>query len=256
MSNAAAVAEPFKLEAQRHRKNALKAQASGDHALAAREFELAVAPLREAIHRLESIGAPDPDAPGPASEGEREIALQLADCWGMLGGVYRTAGDLHAAREAYDSGARYESSPRFNILNTYNQVNRLVVRVLHRPALLADPAPPVDGLPGGESLPELLARAAAEIDRQLNAKREDKAWALADLMMVRVLGGLEGAEEALAELDTNVSDVFPYQSALKVIRELVDRELPMRDHLVRIGELLRYRLPAHLRGEPVGQPAG
>lgn len=247
--------ESYKLRSRRHRNRALQARdEERDDARAASDFAKAVAAMREALRYLEEIGAPDPEAKELPSEGEIEVAEQLADCWGMLGGVYRAQGDLEQSKLAYDSGYRYESSKRFNILNTYNQVNRLVLRIILNPELLADVPPLVTDGADNEKRPmlDLLHDAADEIERQLREGRRDRAWALADLVMVRVLGRLDGIDGALSALDeSSEGDPFPYQSTLKVIRELVQLNLPVRDKLLVVGERLRQRLPDTMQGKPL-----
>jgi hypothetical protein len=226
--------EPYRLRAKRYRNHAVEARAQGGPDAAGQLFDRAAHTLREAIGYLEGLGVPDPRATDPATGEEVEIARQLADCWGMLGGIHRTAGDLDAARVAYDRGAEYESTPRFRILNTYNQVNGLVIRILAHPEFLSRPGGMVDDVPGQPPQPmgALLARAADEIQRQLDAGREDIPWALADLALVRVLGGLDGVDSAVAALDrSSPVETFPFESALKVVRELAECGLPMRSAL-------------------------
>jgi hypothetical protein len=70
--------------------------------------------------------------------------------------------------------------------------------------------------------------------------------------MVRALGGLAGVESALSALDdSSANDPFPYHSTLKVIRELLQMKVPVRDALVAVGEHFRQRLPEAMRGEPL-----
>ncbi len=242
--------EPLKRRSRYHRNEALEALKEGDTKQATEEFESSREAIREAIRRLQDLGAPDLSSPKRASEAEITIAEQLADCFGILGGVYRSKGDLREARNAYDEGNKYESSNRFNVLNTYNRVNRLVVRILENPDLLSDSSPPVMDIEGAPTMRQLLKETDEEIERQLREGRRDRAWALADLAMVRLLGGLPNFELALNDLDeSSANDPFPYSSMLKVIRELIDRRLPMDNELTIAGERLRAKLPETMRGE-------
>jgi hypothetical protein len=81
-------------------------------------------------------------------EWRARIADELADCWGNLGGVERRwafelAGDpplrlehLDRSIAAYDEGYHYEQmDPRRR--STYNRLNRLIVRLLRNPQILA-----------------------------------------------------------------------------------------------------------------------
>ncbi|MFY9570397.1 MAG: hypothetical protein WAV20_03210, partial [Blastocatellia bacterium] len=243
--------EPYKLRARRHRGKALDALESGDAVHAQKEFEKAHRALAEALDHLRSLGVPDLEVAKPAREGEIAIAGQIADCHGMIGGIYRTEGKFSEAIQEYDKGYMYESSRRFNILNSYNRVNRLVLRILDKPKLLFNPMPVGDVHPQeGKSMRQLLRDCAVEIDRQLREGRADKAWALADLALVRLLGGLEGVETALDALDESAKDYFPYESMLKVIRDLTQKQLAVAG-LVDVGERLRRKLPQSIQGEPL-----
>jgi hypothetical protein len=253
MSVLAARMDEYKQRSRRFRNDALEAQKHAPEE-AREQFEMAAETVRDAIGYLRRLGDPDPRALDLAPEDEVEIARQLADCWGMLGGVYRAAGELSNAKDAYDTGAVYEKSPRFRILNTYNQVNRLVVRILEQPDLLSPAGDVVTDLPERRDVPmrALLREMADEIERQLHEGRPDRPWALADLLMVRVLGELEGVGAALAALDeSSANDTFPYESTLKVVRELMTRRLHVHDQLVSVGAQLQSRLPPDAQGEPI-----
>ncbi len=246
MSDLSKRLEPYKQRSRRHRNSAIKALEDGAAVKAASEFKRSHEVMDEALQYLRDLGAPHLKAAEEATEGEIAVAEQLADCWGIIGGVYRAQGDLEGARVAYDNGYAYESSKRFNILNTYNRVNRLVVRILQCPQLLSDPPPLVTNVAKHEkqTMPELLGEASEEIERQLRKGRQDRAWALADCAMVRLLGGLDGVDRTLNDLDSiSKNDPFPYHSMLKVIRELTQRQLPMKDKLIAVGERLRQKLP-------------
>lgn len=256
MNDLKSILEPFKKRSRYHRNEALDAQHDGDFEQAEQDFTAARAAINDAIKCLVDLGVPDPESTERASEAECLIAAQLADCWGILGGVYRAQGDnyLEDAKKAYDEGNKYESSPRFNILNSYNRVNRLVVRVLKDPNLLSEPQPVVNDIEGPDkkTMRELFSETDAAIEQQLVAGRSDRPWALADLAMVRLLGELPNVDIALKDLDESTSnDPFPCESMLKVLRELIARNLPMNDKLISAGERLRTKLPPMLQGEPL-----
>lgn len=258
MGDLSSLLETYKLKSRRHRNKALSALEDGDAERARAEFGESIRVMEGALQYLNDIGAPDPRHEESASAGEAEVAEQLADCWGIIGGVYRAEGRLAAAKDAYDKGYEFESSKRFNILNTYNRVNRLVVRILQNPELLSDPPPAVTDIPEqeGRTMASLLGEAAEEIERQLPDRHKDRAWALADLAMVRLLGRQGGVDAALNALgESSKNDSFPYHSMLKVIRELAEVQLPMADKLVEVGESLRGKLPDAMRGQPLESAA-
>jgi len=83
---------PFKLRAKRHRGNMITALASGDRFKAEEEFRNAESAIYEAFQYLAKYERPDPETPGHASEGEIAVAEQLADFWGIQGGLYAREG--------------------------------------------------------------------------------------------------------------------------------------------------------------------
>src|SRR5690349_9782334 len=112
--------EPYKLRARRHRGRMVAALESGDSDAAAAEFTSAKAAIDEGFAFLERYDVPDLDATDLAGDGEREVAEQLADLWGIQGGLYRSRGDesqndFSEAVRAYDEGTKYEMSKRFRI---------------------------------------------------------------------------------------------------------------------------------------------
>ena len=260
MSDLKSLLESFKKRSRYHRVQALEALKKDQKERAEKSFNASRAAILEAIEKLETLGVPDPQSSEQAGEAEILMAKELADCWGILGGIYRAQGrdSWSDAIKAYDDGYIYEASTRFNILSTYNRVNRLVVRILKNPDLLSVPPPVVEDIkpPTKKTMPELLSETDNEIERQLREGRTDRVWALADLAMVRLLGDSPNVNVALDDFDKSAgNDVFPYDSMLKVIRELVDRNLPMQHRLISTGERLRARLPRTLQGEPLSQTA-
>ena len=256
MNDLKRVLDAFKRRSRYHRDAALEARKDKNSTLEDEEFNAAIAAINEAIESLQALGVPDPQSTERASEAEIVIANQMADCRGILGGIYRAQG-RHSWSNAiaeYDKGYIYESSTRFNILSTYNRVNRLVLRILKDPKLLSDPAPIVENIEGSfsQTMPELLSETDNEIERQLRNGRTDRVWALADLAMVRLLGNSPNVDVALDDFDKSAgNDVFPYESMLKVIRELVAQKLPMQSNLISVGERLRAKLPLSLQGKPL-----
>lgn len=250
--------EPYKLRARRHRSKMLRALDIGERATADTEFGNAKAAIDEGFAFLRQYEQPDPAADGPAGEGEAAVAEQLADLWGIEGGLCRSRGDrtrdesgrgdLDHAIDAYDSGWEYEGAQRFRILSSYNTVNRLILRILRTPGIL-DSTEPVPGL--GKNMRDLLEDAAASIERQLDMGREDSAWALADLAMIELLRGGSDIASVLAQLDdATLADPYPLQSTLNVIRDLVRAGVD-RERLVAAGEHLRSNLPEGMKGPPV-----
>jgi hypothetical protein len=136
------------------------------------------------------------------NDADKKHAQRLYECMGSLGGTWRDAADLEAddekkrshwdhSIEYYDEGYRIESGthedyPDFEFHDSYNLLQRLVVRVLREPRCLRDG----DTQLGRDlNVPAELARAERIINDQLRGPRKDDAWAMADLAMLLILGG-------------------------------------------------------------------
>lgn len=249
---------PFKLRAKRHRGNMIAALANGDRSKAEEEFRSAESAIDEAFQYLAKYERPDPETPERASEGEIAVAEQLADFWGIRGGLYRSrgsalpdgSGDLETAIQAYDRGAVYELSERFGLLNSYNTVNRLVLRIIRQPDILeAEEAVPGDT----KRMADLLEDAAKLIEAQLDKGRTDVAWALADLAMIELLCDGIDLEPILEQFDeATVTDKYPLESMLNVIRDLLRAGIRPRGRFVRTGEQIRGKLPEPMKGPALG----
>lgn len=250
---------PFKLRAKRHRGNMIMALANGDRDRAQEEFRGAELALDEAFRYLDKYESPDPEAPGRASEGETAVAEQLADFWGIRGGLYRSRGsalpddgshDLETAIQAYDRGSRYELSERFGLLNSYNTVNRLVLRIIRQPDILTAE----EAVPGNRKrMADLLEEAAKLIEAQLDKGRTDVAWALADLAMIELLCDGSDLEPILEQFDeATVTDKYPLESMLNVIRDLLRAGVRPRRRFVQTAEQIRAKLPEPMKGPALG----
>jgi tetratricopeptide (TPR) repeat protein len=136
------------------------------------------------------------------SETDKEHAQRLYQCLGSLGGTWRDAAELepdtrkkqsnwNQSITCYDDGYKIESGtnelyPDFKFCDSYNLLQRLVVRILREPRCL------VDGdkeLGRGLNVPKELANAEREINNQLDGPRKEDAWAMADLAALLILHG-------------------------------------------------------------------
>lgn len=104
------------------------------------------------------------------------IASKLADCYGILGGLQRRSGALKDALSSYKSGREIERDPRFDISDSYNLVNELLLRILNNPAEI-------------DSLRSDIKEAESIVTKQVHADRHDQWWAWADLGMLNLLAG-------------------------------------------------------------------
>lgn len=136
---------------------------------------------------------------------DKTHAQRLYQCLGSLGGTWRDAAELepdalkklsnwNQSINFYDEGYKIESGtderyPDFKFCDSYNLLQRLVVRILREPRCLTDED---KELGRGLNVPDELAKAQYEINNQLNeidGPRKDDAWAMADLAELLILRG-------------------------------------------------------------------
>ena len=195
-------------------------------------------------------------------ENRTELAKELSDCYGLIGGVERRWGEMSegegraehwkASIRAYDQGFKFESDPEFGIVDSYNLVNRLLVRLMlcpdamnaHAPVALDPAIPPVN-------LVVELEKASAVIRKQLAGPRLDDFWALADLALIEVLAGQSTPTAAYADFIGKSPPDFAYVSSLAGLRPLAELPLPSASSLRGAVELLDGQLQ-QLRSRRVG----
>jgi tetratricopeptide (TPR) repeat protein len=108
----------------------------------------------------------------------RDLAAQLADCLGMLGGNYRRQGRLKEAQSVFERGRIYEESPRLEVMSSYNLVNAITLPLEYDAKALETQRP-------------LIEKAVLVLLRQVRGERRSDRWAWADLAQCRLLLGDE-----------------------------------------------------------------
>ncbi len=122
---------------------------------------------------------------------------EVADLYGMLGGTRREQGDLGSAAQAYDAGYRIEAGPPLDGATSYNELNRLIVRIQLDPESLSRTVPCAQGLEPVD-VPESLAQLQQRLRQQIQHERKSDYWAAGDLAVTSVLlGDGRAAHEAL-----------------------------------------------------------
>jgi hypothetical protein len=224
----------------------LKTSAKNQRDRGIKGYPRALASLREAISLArETLQA-------PLSEQAAQGAAELCDCFGLTGGIERRWADelqgeerishLKLAANAYDDGHRFESDPRYGIANSYNLVNRLIVRLLLAPqALDADEPLQLDGIAQLHLATE-FERAAAAIREQVAGPRRSDYWAWADLGMIEVLTLRSPPETAYAQFLALGPPDFAYVSALAALRPLAALDIAGGPALKAAVSLLESRL--------------
>lgn len=190
----------------------------------------AVELLRRGIDTLErGLSRGKGGVEGPVTEAgdadAGEIAVQLADVYGMLGGILREEGNYLAGAAAYDRGFHFESDPRYAMRSTYNALNRLITRILLSPGCLADP----DLLRGERELEFVdVQHELAELYRLLqdqiaNARAAD-FWAAGDLSLTCALNGDEPGMnhglEKFRQLSPRPAAYGAYRNSIKSLAQL------------------------------------
>ena len=227
---------------------ALKTAAKNQRDRGIRGYPRAEALLREAI----AIGEAELRS-SSVPERRVEMAAELSDSYGVIGGVQRrwadeTAGAEHeehlkSSIRAYDDGFGYESDPQYGLVNSYNLVNRLLVRLIWDPeALAAQRQVVIDGTTPALNLAAELDEAAATVRGQLAGKRRGDHWAMADLALLELLLERGSAASAYADfVDASPRD-FEYESALATVRPLASLPLASAESLRDAVNLLEDRL--------------
>lgn len=176
------------------------------------------------------------------------IASDIADTYGMIGGVERRwglvldgsgrAGHLEASVIAYDKGFEYERRLSSNDATTYNRINRLVGRVLIDPFILKV------GRDLSVNFFRELKRAEKLVMEQLDSFRMRDPWAYCDLAVIQLLRGSGSALASLNELDLIRPPVFVYESTLETLAPLSEIASVVRPELAeavqRLKRSMRY----------------
>jgi hypothetical protein len=199
-----------------------KARGKADHNERKRLFEAAAAGFSSAILALEKgLRVARRQKAGYTPDVCRLLEA-LSQTYGSLGGTWRDAGDRGLAREKYDKGNEYEELRRLHCgaKDTYNMLQRLVVRILEVPGRLHEP----------DFVKEMNA-VRQEIDKEVADGRDD-SWALADLALANFLCGLS-ADSAIEEVQKRNAETNFYESAYNGVAALVNEGLGKNDELGR-----------------------
>jgi hypothetical protein len=186
-----------------------------------------------------------------------QMAEELADCNGLLGGVQRrwsleSDGDtrrLHLVESirAYDAAWDIESGD-YGVVSSYGLVNRLISRLLLAPDSLfeegvTDFGPDVRPL----AVRVQLQEASQRIEAQLARMGTDDYWSAADLALVNVLIQKEPAQSAYSGFLEKSPPAYAFKSVLDVLRPLAHLPWKMADTF---GELTAYIEERALKPQP------
>jgi hypothetical protein len=171
----------------------------------------------------------------------KAAATVLSDCFGIRGGALRRKQDFERSVEAYDQGFVYEGEAEFDIPDSYNRVQRLVVRIVSAKQPLWAPidlrtvpvsmhgtilevvrqGPAASRSRRESTVFEQLGEAETAIYSMLHVTKiaEGDLWREADLALVRLLLGSDLPKEKLwAAIPRDTTRVL--QSTKRVIDDL------------------------------------
>jgi tetratricopeptide (TPR) repeat protein len=224
MASALETASMYRSNAQIYRKQAKQMREDGNLEEANRLFKDAVNEYEKAIRVLRRELRNVRGAPERGLKEECEHLRLLSQTHGSLGGTWRDARRFDEAIKEYDEGYRIEEErkQRCQDDDSYNLLQRLVVRILRCPRALQDSSKNVGS---GLDVPHELTAACHEIERQvLIQQSRNDSWAKADLVLVRALLR-QTVKEAISDLETANPDHSFYASTHEVIKSLLDEGL-------------------------------
>jgi tetratricopeptide (TPR) repeat protein len=169
--------------------------------LAAQELEAALGALDAAIATLEPLVARDKS---------EELYRDLAETYGMRGGVLRRMRRTREAVASYERGRDYEQDDDYGTDDSYNLVNAIVLPLYDDPTLL-----------DRDGFEKDLADTVRVLKRQIRGTRGDDFWAQADLARCLLLSNkLDEAKPCLDRFVQLGGLKDGYASTLQVLREL------------------------------------
>lgn len=182
-----------------------------------------------------------------------QMAEELADCNGLLGGVQRrwaleSNGEerkLHLVESirAYDTAWEFESGD-YGVVNSYGMVNRLVSRLLIAPhSLFAEGVTYFSEDVQPLAVRAKLQEAGQKIEAQLARPRRDDYWAAADLALVNVLLEKQEFHSAYSGFLEKSPPDYAFKSVLDVLRPLSELKWKLADTLTKLTVYLEERAP-------------
>ena len=212
-------------------------KASAKSARADEDWEFAIDELDQAVELLVD------QLPGATGRTRAELASELADSYGMIGGIERRWGlslsdaerqrHLQDSVDAYDRGFSHEQDLDPNVASTYNRINRLVGRVLLNPHVLDDDDTTPDFVEALDAAHDILVE-------QLRSARVKDPWGYCDLGLIRVLRGTADAVPTYHELDRLRPPKFVYESALATLEPLSEVASELRPDLPTVVAHLQH----------------
>lgn len=177
--------------------------------------------LKDAVSHIEASGWAQSVRARTGNLDERQGAAALwANCLGMIAGHYRRLGDLEAAFEPLEQGARLELDPELRMKSSYCATNRISMLIEAGKRKAADLSSEV-----GDAITLLKRQTIA------GGLRATDPWAHADLAQLLLLQGdvaaAKSAYDNFAKLAKKPSEM---DSALRVLNLLEQALEAMQDN--------------------------
>jgi hypothetical protein len=203
-------------------------------------LEFAVKCMQEAIDKTKSFLHQNPSL----SEKEaNEIDTQLADCCGILGGIYRRLGlqendpgsqkeNFKLSYNCYFEG--YILEKKTSLSNSYNMLNRLISIIFYDPELLklnSEKNHEHFFLKEELHLREELKLSEEIIQSQLRTTRRRDIWALSDLALIKVLLNEEDPVTAFSNFVNEAPPTYAYNSLLSTLKPLSELDIDPKENL-------------------------
>lgn len=181
-------------------ENAKQLRIQARERLGAQQLEEALLLLDQAIDVLQAENL----------EKSVELYRDLAESYGMRGGVLRRLRRRKEAIQSYVDGAKHEQDEEFGTDDTYNLVNSVVLPLSEAPSLLDD-----------DEYRMRLLSSVRQLRRQIRGTRSNDFWAQADLARCLVLlGNLEEAKACIDRFVQLPGSNDGYATTVQALREL------------------------------------
>jgi tetratricopeptide (TPR) repeat protein len=134
-----------------------------------------------------------------------EIAEQIANYYGMMGGQFRRDGEIENAIAAYDKGLKYEANPLYQISNSYCLTNSIILRIIQRGKI-------------DNEISRKIQDALSIINEQVLGIRKDDWWARADLGLLYLLNNdQKNSEQSYEKFGQKGASPLDYKSVISVL---------------------------------------
>jgi hypothetical protein len=170
---------------------------------------------------------------------EADLNAELADCYGILGGIYRRWAfadlqdresrqeKLRLSYQAYDNGFLCEQ--KSGKPNSYNRLNRLIGRIFYNPTWLSKTG---DLNEERKFLIDELKKSEHLIENQLLSQRNKDVWALADIALIKTLLTEEDPVKLFSPFVSESPDLAAFSSVLSVLKPMSQLEIDMKPRLM------------------------